>query len=133
MKCPCCSGNEYRKCCEIFHDGALPKHALELMRSRYTAYALNIPDYIIATTHPKNPHYSSDHLSWKREISEFSKNFTFHKLEITDSEEKGLAATVTFTAHISQPSCDATFTEKSAFEKVKGKWLYLGAQLIKNH
>jgi len=44
-------------------------------------------------------------------------------------EEKGLFATVTFVAHLSQNQQDASFTEKSYFEKVNGKWLYLNGEL----
>lgn len=123
--CPCCSGSSYEKCCKLFHDGALPKNALQLMRSRYSAYALNIPDYIIATTHPANPQYSQDKPSWRRNISQFSQNSSFHRLEILDFKENAISATVTFIAHLSQNGRDATFTEKSYFEKIEQHWLYL--------
>lgn len=38
LPCPCCSGFNYGKCCHVFHKGLTPKSALDLMRSRYTAY-----------------------------------------------------------------------------------------------
>lgn len=122
--CPCCSMKESESCCEPLHQGVFPKNALQLMRSRYSAYVLNLPDYIIATTHPSNPQYTEDKLSWKRSISHFSRNSTFHKLEIHHFEEKEISATVTFTAYLSQNRKDATFTEKSYFEKLNGLWLY---------
>lgn len=132
-RCPCCSGKEYDKCCKPFHEGNLPENALQLMRSRYSAYVLNIPDYIVATTHPANPHYSEDKFSWKRSISEFSKNSSFNKLEILDFKEKDTLATVTFTAYVFQGTHDATFTEKSYFEKMNGRWLYRSGQLTSGH
>lgn len=122
--CPCCSGKTYDACCKPFHQGALPENALQLMRSRYSAYVLNFRDYIIATTHPENPQYMQNTFIWKRSISLFSKKSTFHKLEIIDFKEEKTSATVTFTAYISQDDCEATFTEKSHFEKVGNKWLY---------
>ena len=128
--CPCCSGNTYAQCCGRFHEGATPENALQLMRSRYSAYALNIPDYIVKTTHPKNPQYSKNLLSWKQHISQFSQNSLFHRLEILDFMEKEKEATVTFTAYISQNNRDATFTEKSHFEKMDGCWLYRDGQKV---
>jgi len=86
--CPCCSGKQYEECCKVFHDGAKPQNALQLMRSRYAAYALNIPDYIMKTTHPENPLFSKDKLLWKEKISQFSRNTSFQKLEILDFKEK---------------------------------------------
>jgi len=128
--CPCCSGKVYDECCKLFHEGTLPENALQLMRSRYSAYALNIPDYILATTHPASPQYSENKSSWKRSISQFSQNSSFNKLEILDFKENKTVATVTFTAHLSQDTRDATFTERSYFEKKGNQWLYRGGQLV---
>lgn len=126
--CPCSSGKTYDNCCKPFHKGARPENALQLMRSRYSAYALNIADYIIATTHPENPNYTEDKINWRRNISEFSEKTRFHNLEIIDFQEDKTSATVTFTAYLSQNSRDATFTEKSYFEKVGNQWLYHSGQ-----
>lgn len=131
--CPCCSMKEYDHCCKLFHDGSIPENALQLMRSRYSAYVLNISDYIIATTHPASPQYSENKFSWKRSISQFSRSSSFHKLEILDFKENNTLATVTFTAFLSQGSHDATFTEKSYFEKINNRWLYRGGQLAQGH
>ena len=108
-----------------FHKGSLPQTALELMRSRYSAYALKDADYIIDTTHPLNPSYSSNKQQWKEDILHFAQNTIFEDLEIHDFEENDNWAYVTFTAYLGQDSQDATFTEKSRFEKINGKWLYL--------
>ncbi len=43
--CPCNSRKKYRDCCKILHDGGFPESALALMRSRYSAYALDRPGY----------------------------------------------------------------------------------------
>lgn len=131
--CPCSSGDEYDKCCKPFHEGKMPENALQLMRSRYSAYVLNIPDYIVATTHPASPQYCENKFSWKRNISQFSRSSCFHKLEILDFKEKDTLATVTFTAYVSQDTHNATFTERSYFEKVKHRWLYRGGQLVEGH
>ena len=59
--CPCNSGKKYSNCCKTLHDGVFPESALSLMRSRYSAYALQKSEYIIHTTHPDNPNYEKNH------------------------------------------------------------------------
>lgn len=129
--CPCFSGKEYSVCCAPFHKGEIPENALLLMRSRYAAYALNLPEYIIATTHPASPQYQENKFAWKRSISRFAKHTTFENLEILDFKEKGNVASVTFTAYVSQEAGDVTFTEKSHFEKRGNRWLYRIGKLEK--
>lgn len=128
MACPCCSGKEYLDCCKPFHEGKLPKTASQLMRSRYSAYALSHLDYIIETTHPANPQYTENKFSWKRAISKFCASTSFQKLSILDCKEKNTLATVVFAAYIYQGQ-EAVFTEKSYFEKIGGKWLYLRGEV----
>lgn len=122
--CPCGSGQAYKVCCQPFHEGKLPETALQLMRSRYSAYALHLPSYIMETTHPDNPHFNPDTIAWGQSISSFCLNTVFNKLEILNHQPLGNHATVTFVAHLTQNHKDASFQEQSYFEKVKGKWLY---------
>ncbi|MDP1880686.1 MAG: peptide deformylase [Parachlamydiaceae bacterium] len=133
MPCPCCSLKEYDVCCKPYHNGILPENALQLMRSRYSAYVLNLPDYIIFTTHPASSQYSNNKFSWKRSISQFSHHSNFQKLEILDFKENKTVATVTFTAFLTQNNRDATFTERSFFEKMRNQWFYRGGQLTRGH
>lgn len=121
MMCPCCSGKKYSECCKVFHEGALPQTALELMRSRYSAYALENPEYIIETTHPDSPSFEKNHEGWKQAILEFCRQSNFEKLEILDSGEDW----VHFKAYLGHGVLD----ERSKFEKVDGKWLYLNGEL----
>lgn len=124
MQCPCFSGKPYEKCCKAFHDGKNPQSALELMRSRFSAYALKLPDYLINTTHPECFHYRQDLESWKKEIEEFSDSSSFNNLTIVDDFEEGTIAFVTFVAHLEHLGEDATFTERSYFVKENDKWFY---------
>ena len=51
--CPCKSRENYSVCCQPFHLGrAKPETAVQLMRSRYSAYFFRLADYLVATTHP---------------------------------------------------------------------------------
>jgi SEC-C motif-containing protein len=94
------------------------------MRSRYSAYVLGKVDYIIETTHPRNPNFNTDTGAWKEEITLFCKNTIFHKLEILKTEKVGFDGYVTFRATISQEDKDLSFVEESRFRKEDGLWLY---------
>ena len=133
VECPCGSGKHYAVCCKPFHQGQLPDTALELMRSRYAAFALNLPDYIISTTHPASPQFFHDTVQWRQKIAKFCTQTAFKKLEVRDFQEKEPFATVTFAAHLEQNNKDVSFTERSYFEKVKGRWLYHRGQLAEGH
>lgn len=118
--CPCFSGKLYADCCQPFHSGEWPGTALQLMRSRYSAYALQIAGYIMETTHPSNPGFMTHKAEWARQIRQFGENTQFEGLHILHTEE----AYVTFKAFLKQRGRDASFTEKSYFEKIDGRWLY---------
>jgi SEC-C motif-containing protein len=96
------------------------------MRSRYTAYALNNLDYIMATTHPDSPHFRSTRDSWRRELESFSLTTRFAGLTILSVEPD----IVTFRAtlfELAAPNRDISFTERSLFRQVAGRWLYVDA------
>lgn len=51
--CPCCSGRTYPVCCGPVIEGhTSPETAEALMRSRYTAFAVQAIDYLRASWHP---------------------------------------------------------------------------------
>lgn len=50
--CPCGSGRPLPDCCGRFHAGVAAPTAEALMRSRYSAYALGLVDYLRDTTLP---------------------------------------------------------------------------------
>ena len=50
--CPCGTGLPYDSCCGPFHDGVTAPTAEQLMRSRYSAFALRLPAYLLETWHP---------------------------------------------------------------------------------
>ena len=123
-KCPCFSGRSYNECCKPYHEGDLPQSALALMRSRYAAYALCLPEYIIRTTHPKNPCFSKDLNQWKQEILDFCKKTEFLGLEILESVQGAKEALVIFKAFLRQGDSDVSFIEKSRFVNHHHHWLY---------
>lgn len=53
--CPCGSGSPYAQCCERWHHGPAALQAPgpgALMRSRYSAFVLDLTGYLLATWHP---------------------------------------------------------------------------------
>jgi len=46
QRCPCHSGQPYETCCQPLHLGQPSPTAERLMRSRYSAYALKMADYL---------------------------------------------------------------------------------------
>ena len=128
--CPCCSDKKYKECCSPYHSKeASPPNALALMRSRYSAYALQLADYIIETTHPDNPSAIPEKDKWKQDILNFSQNTDFKKLEIIRFNHGSQTAYVTFVAHLQRDQGYATLCEKSHFEKIDEKWLYRSAEI----
>jgi len=119
--CPCGSGKKYKKCCLRYHKGALAPDALTLMKSRYSAYAADLPDYIIKTTHPENPDFTPHREPWRKSIALFTQQTTFSGLEIVDFTPLEKEAFVTFVATLSS----GELREKSRFLKVSGRWLYV--------
>lgn len=120
MICPCGSLLKYKKCCQPYHSGLLPVTALELMKSRYSAYAKKKSQYIIQTTHPDNPDYTTDTKAWQESIDEFCEYTDFVSLEILEFIDGESEAYVTFKAQLDSGS----MIEKSRFLKVQGRWLY---------
>ena len=124
--CPCQSGRLYTTCCEPFHKGKLPDSAEKLMRSRYSAFAKGKVGYLVKTTHPKSPSFEKDTVKWRKDLKRHCTITQFIGLKIlAKSDDSPTTATVTFHASLIQNGQDASFTEKSKFEKIKGRWLYL--------
>lgn len=127
--CPCGSRKSYEHCCKVYHDGHPAENALFLMRSRYTAYALHLYDYIMKTTHPDNSDFVADPSVWTAKILFFTQSTRFESLEILDFQEDQDTAFVTFIAHLRQNGKKIYFKERSRFEKCNGSWLYREALL----
>lgn len=52
LSCPCGSQLTLDKCCGRYHHGAVAPTPETLMRSRYSAFVLELNDYLLATWHP---------------------------------------------------------------------------------
>lgn len=113
---PCCcdSDKPYRQCCQPWHLGAPALTPEQLMRSRYAAFVLRLPAYLLNTWHPDTRPATldlHDTPDWQR-------------LEILSSEQRGTRGRVHFRAHYITPQGADYLQEDSSFIKKKGRWYY---------
>ena len=119
--CFCGNQKTFDNCCEIYINGIENAPTAEaLMRSRYTAFATQAIDYLIATTHSSTREFHK-----KSDILEWSKSNQWSKLEVIDSTEN----TVTFKAYYLDFQLKAQIHyEKSTFKNENGSWFYVDGE-----
>ena len=116
--CPC-GLRAYPECCGPAHDGKPAADPEALMRSRFSAFALGKPEYLLRTWHPQTrPATIEDEpgLRWVR-------------LEVLETSGGGLfdaEGTVEFRAHYREGGTPGTMTEISRFVRHDGQWVYWG-------
>ncbi|WP_102396416.1 YchJ family metal-binding protein [Enterovibrio norvegicus] len=127
--CPCCSNTLYRDCCELVHlNHANADHPEKLMRSRYSAHALGLVDFVIDTYHP------SCEAEKHRDAIAQSVNSEWLGLEVIASsvEAEGNLGYVQFKAHYAENGNEYCLQEKSRFvTEKKGDdtvWYYLDGE-----
>lgn len=98
----------------------MASNALKLMRSRYSAYALGLIEYIMLTTHPNNPDTAIALSDWQNAITDFASSTQFLGLKILEFIDGEEEAFVTFEAQFDH----GRMKEKSRFLKMEGRWLY---------
>lgn len=128
--CPCGSNIKYKKCCQLFHKGKIPQNALELMKSRYSAYVYCNVKYLVDTTHKENKDFQSNQNDLSNDIMNFCKQAQFEGLTIFEFIDGSEKSYVTFKANIKILNEDNSFTEKSTFLKENGLWKYYSAEFI---
>lgn len=122
--CPCGSGETYDYCCGPYHEGrALPETALQLMRSRYSAFVLKLADYLLDTAHPdkRRPQL-------KNEITAGFEDIEWLGLEIISKslgEKSDKIGKVEFKAYYLSGGREYVQHELSRFKKHSGRWYYL--------
>lgn len=119
--CPCDSGKKYKKCCRPYHAGMKIPTPTDLVRARWSAYALELPDFIMQTTHPDNEEYDSNFAHWRGQIEVYCVQNTFYELEILSAEDNRVTYRSDILAVKVRPM---TTTEDCVFEQVNGEWKY---------
>ena len=114
--CPCGSGREYDACCGPLHGGAKAPSPEALMRSRYSAFALELSDYLLA---------SWDVRTRPPELT-LQPDTRWYGLEISESGEQGDDGFVRFTARFREGDEWLQLSELSRFHRAEdGFWRYL--------
>ncbi len=118
-RCPCGSGLPRAGCCGPLHDGtAAAGSAEQLMRSRYSAFALGDAAYLLATWDPATRPRTLD----------LDPGVRWTGLEVLATTGGGLfdaEGTVTFRAHARTGGEDHVQAEHSRFRPVAGRWVYV--------
>lgn len=119
--CPCGSGLAYTLCCRPLHAGQPASTALALMRSRYSAYALQLHDYLQATWHSSTRPASLDAETGAPPLKWTS--LQVHSSRIEDENH----AIVEFTARYRRQGRAGLMHEISRFVREHDHWYYLEA------
>ena len=122
QNCPCGAGF-YRECCQPLHLGQVKAQtAVQLMRSRYSAFAKQQIDYLIQTT-ALGQQSALDRVA----IADWSKANQWLKLEIVRSNEKldKNHAQVEFKAHYHDGQQLQIHHEISHFVNYQDVWYFL--------
>lgn len=119
------SGKPFEKCCEPYLNGsAIAKTPKQLMRSRYTAYALGgYGEYLLSTWLPE----MTQGLTVET-LSE--KTFDWVRLEVINNSQKGDEGTVEFKAYYKDENGqEKVHHEKSTFKRMNRQWYYVEGEV----
>jgi len=108
--CPCQSGLAYAACCQPLHQGAPAASAEALMRSRFSAFKLQLSNYLLASWHSETrpSTLSLDDTEWGRLAIHHSDN----------------PHQVHFSAYFKENGQWFVQSEVSSFRHENGHWFY---------
>jgi SEC-C motif domain protein len=117
--CPCGTGLAYAACCRPLHEGvANAESAVQLMRSRYSAYVLRDAAYLMRTWHPRTrpPELDvSDGPAWQG----------LTVIAVDDGRDTDSVGQVEFEA----AHDGGVLHERSRFVKRAGRWVYVDGEV----
>ena len=125
--CPCFSGLLYGLCCGPLHRDERPADTpVELMRSRYAAFALGLGEYLVRTLSADHADRALDATRLARELSSARERQRFLGLRVDEGCTDGDRGEVLFFARIFEKGQDRSFTERASFQRENGVWRYAG-------
>ncbi len=120
--CPCGSGEAFGRCCLAVHRGeGQATTAEQLMRARYSAYAVGDLDYVWRSWHPRT----------RPAALTLEGRLTWTGLQILDTVDGGPAdqtGEVEFRAHYRDGARTGTLHERSRFAVRARRWLYVDGE-----
>lgn len=139
--CPCSPEQLYAECCAPFHRAtAVPETAEQLMRSRYSAYALagtqpELVHYLAQTHDPKTFRQGDAEI---KAMQAWAEVVHFTRLVVRDTfagTAHDKVGKVTFEAHyerLDDPELRGkpqVLAERSRFRRYRGKWVYVDGEI----
>lgn len=125
--CPCGTGRPYAACCAPFvEDGLAAPSAEQLMRSRYTAYALGRTDHVFRTWHPAT----------RPADVEPDSSLQWEGLTVRDvvaGSAGDSSGVVEFEARWRVGGQRGALAERSTFARRGGRWVYVGPENPEGH
>ena len=129
--CPCRSEKEYTECCAPFHLGhVMPRTAEQLMRARYSAFVVTLPDYIVDTTHPdhRDKGLRTSVVHWMAQTS-------WDGLDVIKTEggsESDNLGKVEFVANYTFNEKPRKHHELSKFRLVEDRWMFCDSEVYED-
>ena len=118
-RCPCLSGLSFEDCCGPVHaDHARAVTAEQLMRSRFSAFAVGDAAHLLRTWHP----------SRRPAALELDADLRWYRLDVLGTASGGPfddRGTVEFEAFHRSPDGRGSQHEVSRFVREQGRWYYL--------
>jgi len=125
--CPCGSGMTYERCCGRFHAGAPAPTPQALMRSRYSAYALQLHAYLLETWHPTT---RPADLGDPEQARTKWIGLQVRRAEMLPDDAQGRACgMVDFVARYRVGSRGYRLEETSRFVREGGRWYYVAGEV----
>ena len=122
--CPCGSQHPFDECCGPIIAGSPAPTAEALMRSRYTAFAMRMLDYIDRTHAPE----VRDDFN-RAEAERLAEKCEWQRLEIRSVTETGDTAEIEFVVRFRRDQQDITQAALSRFRRDNGQWFYVSSDL----
>lgn len=121
--CPCGLPAKYAECCGRLHRGeAQATTAEQLMRSRYSAFAVRDEAYLLRSWDPATRPADVD----------FDPGMRWERLEVLAATGGGpfhTEGTVEFRAHYRSGGAAGVLREHSRFRREAGEWVYLDGEI----
>ena len=112
--CPCGSNTTYFDCCEPLHKGQAAVSAEALMRSRFSAFALSLDDYLLTSWHPIT----------RPEQLKLEQGTQWRRLEIISATNDSKQGLVHFKAYYQEQNEWHLLEETSKFLFENDHWFY---------
>ncbi len=128
-RCPCGSVLSYEECCEpIIKGEKLADTAEQVMRARYSAYAMKDLDFLLTSLHPD---HRADYDA--KSTRAWAERAQWHKLDILETSGGGpedKQGTVEFTASYTEGGYKTDHHELAIFEKESGTWYFVKGEAV---